>query len=224
MGQEELLAGLLVLVGGMAVGAASMLVTRSPRSRLRRELRRAPLRSIIDLADGNPGRITGRASAIEQRVIHAPLSGRPCVLFHVLCEEFRPAHSSVEWRIAAEEQRGLPFLVTDDSGRAVIDPTQVTVALPPLVIEPLPIYKPSALEIDFRERHGLIGEHRQFRYSESIVEPDAVIGVLGAGVREPDPDAQPADAYRGPQPMRLRMSGTRKAPLVICDPATLKDA
>ena len=55
------------------------------------------------------------------------------------------------------------------------------------------------------------------QYREAIIEVDETIAVLGAGVREPDPDAAPTGMYRDSGPQRLRFTGTAKNPLLISD-------
>jgi hypothetical protein len=64
-------------------------------------------------------------------------------------------------------------------------------------------------------RHGL--DDRNLRYREAIIEVGETIAVVGSGVREPDRDAMPEGAYRDAQRTCLRMTSSRKQPMIISD-------
>jgi hypothetical protein len=64
-------------------------------------------------------------------------------------------------------------------------------------------------------RHWL--DDRNLRYREAIIEVGETIAVVGSGVREPDPDAMPEGAYRDAQRTCLRMTSSRKQPMIISD-------
>lgn len=52
---------------------------------------------------------------------------------------------------------------------------------------------------------------------EAILEADERITVMGAGVREADPDKPSTGLYRDGGHTRLRITGTAKYPLLISD-------
>ncbi|MCX5741062.1 MAG: hypothetical protein NT062_01030, partial [Proteobacteria bacterium] len=55
-------------------------------------------------------------------------------------------------------------------------------------------------------------------YREQTIAVGETIAVLGAAVREPDPDVQPTSVgYREAQPMRLRLASSARMRLRISD-------
>src|SRR5690242_17954653 len=81
------------------------------------------------------------------------------------------------------------------------------------------VYRRPEVEQAFLARHGMASSkaNKKLRYSEAIIGVDEVVAVLGAGVREPDPDAKPDGGYRGELPTRLRLTSSAAHPLVISD-------
>ena len=61
----------------------------------------------------------------------------------------------------------------------------------------------------------------ELRYREAVIEVGETIAILGSGIREPDLEARPdGDAYRAMAGTRLRLTGSRRYPLVISDAAS----
>jgi hypothetical protein len=183
--------------------------------RIKRMLRSAQTYPIVDVRDGQTSRIVGRAQVHRDRLV-APLSGRNCLYYVATIEQSK--HGTDIWTPLASEERGVPFVVTDATGRAIVDASHATVALE---FDHECISR-SVLELDAAQRAMLDRQridplHRTLRYLEAIIGEGEVVSVLGAGSREIDPDAPPESAYRGGHPTRLRLAGSRRYPLLISD-------
>jgi hypothetical protein len=117
-------------------------------------------------------------------------------------------------------------MVEDDSGRALVDATAARISINfDDKSQSGTFDDPTPAETAFLQRHGQKGQgwvfNRGLRYREAVIEEGEMIAVLGAGTREPDPDAPPTEAYRGDAPTRLRLTSSRKHPLVISDDVAL---
>jgi hypothetical protein len=209
-------------------------------------LRRAPRWSLASLPEDTFGRVTGTAYAFEGDRLTAPLTGRPCVYFIALVEQYgQQAGKHARWTRLALERRGVAFVIEDDGHRAIVDPRRARVTLdfdhtcntfrlPLEVRQPATqgargastIMTESGRQARFLATHHLVNRNWpttiELRYREAAIEVGEKIAVLGSGIREPDLEARPGDAYRAAGGTRLRMTGSRRYPLVISDdPSTL---
>jgi hypothetical protein len=192
-----------------------------------RTLRAAPLVRIGDAREGVQHRIHGRASAWQQ-TLEAPLTGRPCVYYEATIEQLVYRHRkdlAGDWVRIAHEVVGVPFLVEDATGRAIVDPSGAIVELTvDAGMQAGPCDHSTHRMRAFVERYYLEPTTNrsatELRYREGVVEVGESITVLGAGVREPDPDAAgKVGGYRDAAPMRLRLSGNAARPLYLTDRA-----
>jgi hypothetical protein len=183
--------------------------------RIRRMLRNAQTYAIVDLGDGQTGRIVGKAQLHRDHLV-APLSGRRCLYYVATIEQSK--YGTDIWTPLATEQSCVPFAVTDASGRAIVDATHAHVALEfDHQSESRTVEELDDAQRTLLARQRIDPLHRLLRYAEAIVTDGKRVSVLGAGTREPDPDAPPESAYRGAQPTRLRLTGSRRHPLVMSD-------
>jgi hypothetical protein len=183
--------------------------------RIVRLLRRTPRVAIADHEGSLARRIVGEVIALEPLL--APISGRPCVCYAIAAFVLAPSPSgdgTQEWRPIGTEHGGVPFLVTDGSGRARVDP-----AASELLIR-------SSEKTD--ERHagarryllarGHAPPHPHFHLREGIIGPGARVAVAGMGVRVPDTAPPTAEVgYRSGAEIILAMSGAKDLPLLISD-------
>lgn len=209
----------IILLVGIAV--AGTVWYFQPRNRIKRQLRGARALRIAELGDGQAGRVIGRARVLEQ-TLEAPLSGRACVFYIARVEERRSSGKHSYWRTIISEQHGVPFVLEDDSGYAIVDATAAQIALDFDARSSSGTFDdPTPAETAFLERHGRSGTgwffNRTLRYREAVIGEGETIAVLGAGTREPDPAAAPTAAYRGEPPTRLRLTSSPRYPLVISD-------
>lgn len=177
-----LLALVAVTVGG---GVAVERLTRQPRGVKR--ILAARTSPIGEADDSGDLRIEGVVEVLDGTLV-APVSGRRCVYYeHVVRADGSQHLDGALVRVA----EGVPFVVRDDSGRAVVDPSGATALLTTL---------------------GVGGGEQVLCAGDRVV-------VIGRGVREPDPDARTATGtYRDGPATRLRMSHTPQFPLHLLAP------
>ena len=187
--------------------------------RIRRRLRKSAAKRIQELADDELAKVVGRARPVGD-LVDAPISGRPCIAFAV--SVIVHGHNSSK---TIRETGGAPFVLEDDSGRALVDPTDAQISLESAThVQAGTIDDPIPSAAELLVRHGArLGGFRDVFYREAVILDGDKLAVLGAGTREPDPDAPPAESYRGDPKTRLRLTSSRKYPLWISDdPTALK--
>lgn len=177
--------------------------------RLRKQLRAATAYRIAELPEDTPGRFAGTPRPFAEALV-APISQRPCVLYVVEVVLHHLGSAELPLRSVLTEQRGVPFVVEDDGARAIVDPANATALLAfDHSDRGRPVYN-TQHQYDLLARHDLL--ERKWRYIDHLEYREAIVGfdkevtVLGAGIREPDPDAPPAAAYRTTGPTRLRLT------------------
>jgi hypothetical protein len=207
----------------VAICGAFAALMRYARGTARRKLRTAKAFAIGALPEGTAGRVAGDASALDA-TLQAPLTGRDCVCYVAIVDGFR---GPLGWVNLITEERGVPFVLADATGRAIVDPTGAEMALEfdsiattgPTV--PLGTFvDATTLQREFLARHGRSDRWptpRRLRYREAVICAGTRVAVLGEGVREPDPDAPPPGDYRGEATTRLRLTSTKRFPLVVGD-------
>ena len=199
----------------------------SAAQRTKRQLLAAKPWSLSELPEDTHGRVIGQARAIGEQ-LQGPLTGRPCVYYIAMVEEQRSTGRSSYWKTIASETRGVPFMIEDGTGRAIVDPNGAQVALDFDGNSKSGTFNDADhVQEAFLARHGAKSQgwvfNKSLRYREAMIEIGETIAVLGSGVREPDPNAPPEAAYRGAPPTRLRLTSSPKFPLVISDdPSTTR--
>src|SRR5438105_11695536 len=108
----------LAIAAGVAIVAASLVWNE--KARIRRELRSALRVDIAELREGRTGRIVGKVG--DGETLQAPFTARSCVFYEATVEEFRSSGKTGSWRQVVREARGVPFVLDDGTGRAIIDP------------------------------------------------------------------------------------------------------
>lgn len=191
------------------------------RERLRgRRVGRAPRYRVADLPDNTLGRIMGTVDALDGQLLEAPLSGRPCVHYSIVIDEyFVGGYRELE---LAQHQDSVPFILVDDGHRAVVDPSHARIsAVYDHVTE-----SRAAFDADPRQR-ALLARYKllergwfataSLRYCEAIIEIGGSISIVGSGAREIDPTSSADRIYRERGSTRLRMAGSASTPLLISD-------
>ncbi len=214
---------ILVLIAVIAICAWYF----GAHQRLKRQLKQAKPWSLSELPEDTHGRVIGQARALGEQ-LQGPLTGRPCVYYIAMVEEQRSTGRSTHWRTVAQETRGVPFILEDGTGRAIVDPNGAQVALDFDGNSKSGTFNNAdPVQEQFLARHGQKSEgwvfNKTLRYREAMIEIGETIAVLGSGTREPDPNAAPEAAYRGAPPTRLRLTSSPRFPLIISDdPATTR--
>lgn len=155
---------------------------------------RAKVASIGDLIDSADACILGTVRA--RRALFSPGRGTPCVAYR-----FRDSTGH-------DEQRQVPFVVEDDSGGALIDPSRALLLLAAYEGEGL---HRSIVGAGYLRNHGRPGSFR-----EQCVEVGQRIYVLGACTRELDMKAA-GKLYRDSPASRLRFADRDGVPLLLTD-------
>ncbi len=189
--------------------------------KIRRALRGARHVSIAEAPEGAVVRLQGRVMAGE--TLESPLIGRRCVYYLVLVEERVSSGKSSSWRVRIRESRGVPFVIDDGTGRALVDPSGARVDVDLDITQRSGTFDdPTPTELAFLERHGMKSTgwllNKSLRYREGVFEVGEAIAVMCQPVREPDPDAVAAVAgYRDGPPTRLRAGGSADHPILLSD-------
>ena len=204
---------MLLILGLVAGGVGAMFFAHrfTAEETLKRKVRAARRWKIGEIPEGTLGRIVGRAGALRE-TLFAPITGRTCVYYVVELREHQADMVTI-----VREERGVAFVVEDDSGRAVVEPEGAKLVLTTDARTSSGGIgdAPTPPELAFLRRHGVGERGRVLTYHEAIIEIGEPVAVVGAGMREHDPDA-PAGMYRETA-MRLRMTSGRRHPLVISD-------
>ena len=192
----------------------------------RRTLRKARHVTIAEFPEGAPARIVGRVEDGER--LTAPLSGRACVFYEAIVEQYHSNGKSGSWRTIIRESHGVPFALDDGTGRALVDPSGAQLAVEKDSTTRSGSFDDATpVEESFLARHGMQSKgwmlNKRLRYREGALEIGETIAVCGLAVREPDPDgAARATGYRDALPTRLHLSSSPKLPLLISDYADTK--
>jgi len=185
----------------------------------RRALRAAPRVQIADFPEGVPARIVGRIADGDH--LTAPLTGRACVVYQAIVQQYANDRDGGSWRTILRETRHVPFAIEDGTGRALVDPTGADLVVEiDSTTQSGTFDDATAAEADFLARHGLTSKgsvfNKRLRYREGALELGETIAVYGFGTRELDPDgAARATAYRDAPPMVLRVSSSWRQPLLL---------
>lgn len=212
----------LILLG---VGLTALVWYFGKRQQLLRRLEEAKPWSLAELPEDTFGKVVGATRPVGE-TLTAPISGRPCVFYEVTVRQDHGKSSST----IVHELRGVPFFLEDGSGRALVDPRGADVVLTQDFSSSSGSFDDATpVEEAFLQRHGKESKgwmfNKSLTYKESVIEIGETVAVLGAGVREPDPDALPAADYRSALPTRLRLTNARDHKLVISDvPSVAKPA
>ncbi len=213
---------LAVAFGGITAYQYILKPYFSRESQLKRELARYPRKTLAELPEGTLGRVVGKAVALDD-TLEAPLSGRPALYYTAIVE----VSDGKDWKEIVREDRAVMFVVDDGSARAIVDPSSCKVALDfTQTGSSGTLDKPTEREKAFLDAHGTASTHagglfnRSLRYREAVIEVGGTIAIYGATTREPDPDARPDGGYRSDAATQLRMTSSRKQPMMISNSAS----
>jgi hypothetical protein len=193
----------------------------STPNRLKRELKNARRFTLRELPEGTRARVIGQTRMFA-RTLEAPLTGRRCVYFLATVEQHHSAGRSSYWKTIIREEAGVPFILDDSTGHALVDPVAAKMVIDVDGRGDSGTFDdPTPREEQFLARHGTRGHtwlfNKRLRYREAVIEIGETVAVLGEGIREPDPDAAPQAAYRGEAPTRVRLTSSSRFPLLISD-------
>jgi hypothetical protein len=189
---------------------------------LRRRLKAARPWRIAELREGLHGRVCGTVRPFDGATLQAPLTGRPCVYFHLEVIQIGSIGDGFGQHLVTLDKRGVQFLLVDDGHHALIDPTYAE-----LLVSAVHVTKASSIYVlddqqrALLDRLGLLGDVSRrpgvLRFSEAVVELGGEIAVAGTASHEVDPEAMAERGYRERLQTRLRFAGAPKLPLLIGD-------
>lgn len=213
----------VLLVAGVAaaVGLISYVSWRfSEDQTIKRALQKAERWPIAELPENTHGRIVGRARPVDE-TLTSPITKRPCVYYVVIVKE----GGGEKLKHVLRDEQGVPFVIEDETGRALIDPKDCSIVLETdRVTESGHDDDATGAEDAVLARHGEVPRdwigNRQLHYFEAVIEIGETVAVLGSGIREPDPEGAPGALYRGMPATRLRLTSSARFPLVISDHAS----
>ena len=172
-------------------------------------LKRTKHYRIADLPENKRGRIVGGVQPLEG-TLHAPFTGRPCVYYEATV--FRAASDTHTY---AKECIGVPFMIDDGSGTAVIDPRNGRVQIYVDVV------------LNFGEAHRTnvaamlarcnanpgLADWPSLRYMEARIEVGEQLDVVGSGIR--DGVSHGDEGYRDSRASRILMGASGRSTLWI---------
>src|SRR5262245_52928592 len=163
---------LLLFVGGFTA-VAIVIASLSGDQRTRRQLRRSTAKRIQELGDDERSKIVGRVRATGE-LVDAPVSGRPCVAFAVSVI-VHGYNTSKTFR----ETSAVAFSLEDDSGRALVDPSDARIAVDgPATVQAGTLDDPIPSAVALLERHGHHFGRGTVFYREAIVRDGDTVAVL----------------------------------------------
>ena len=171
---------------------------------------------ISELDEQRVQRVVGQARK-DLATLVAPFTGRACVCYVAEVEEcdYEGMYHTPRWTRRIVERRGVPFVLEDVTGRAIVDPDGADLvhdydydrAATASLMD-----NPTEHECAFLDRHHEheLWTHVVLRYCERIVGVDDMIEVVGACERVPI-----ADGYRDSQRSQFRIARSPTQPLEI---------
>jgi len=184
----------------------------------RKWMRKAPTFSVRDIPENTFAKIVGHVRPLRERALEAPLSKRLCVYYDVSIDAM--AGNSM-LRTLASVQDGIPFVLQDNTGGAVIDPAHAFVSSGIDALSTSGLRDAGPAERELLIRTGVagrsVGMGDSLRYREAILEIDEMVAVFGGGIREPDPEGVATMTYRDGAATRMHLTGTARFPLFISD-------
>lgn len=213
---------LAAVFGGLSAYQYVLKPYFSRASQLTRELARYPRKSLAELPEGTLGRVVGKAVALDD-TLEAPLSGRACLYYTSIVE----VSAGKDWKEILREDRAVMFVLDDGSARAIVDPSSCKVVLDFTQTGSSGTFdKPTEREKAFLDAHDTASTHaggllnRSLRYREALIEVGGTVAIYGTTTREPDPGRHPEGGYREDAPTQLRMTSSRKQPMIISNNAS----
>ncbi len=204
----------VAIVGGLCFFFAGFHLLARKRSLL------ATPRSRIRSAALGPVEVNGMAAG--PYTMPAPITGKPCFLYHTTAWQQRKGKKE-DWEKVADETLHLPFFIDDSTGQLLIEPLGADLDLHRDYREE---YAASSFSSDqdgvpprisvFLSRHSIVPS-RRLRVEERVIEPEDVLFVAGTLIENPGVEVRPisprSDSPRKPAPSNF--SGRFPAPQII---------
>jgi hypothetical protein len=151
---------------------------------VRRHLKRAVLKPIGSVTNGEVAKITGNVE-LTGAPLTAPLSGRKCAYYYVLVEQHVSSGKSSHWQKFIEEEVSGQFGIRDGNSCARIISKRIkTYIVEDRKYESGVFEEPSAVMEDYLRKHGKTSEgafgfNRTLKFREGVLEAGERVQVLG---------------------------------------------
>jgi hypothetical protein len=195
------------------------------KARIKRKLKKSPVKRIATVTDGEVVKITGKVEYTGEPLT-APLSGRTCACYHVLVEQRVSSGKNTHWKTIIEEEIFGSFGIRDEDYCARFDGNKVK----SYIVQDRKYtsgFRNDALEVleRYLKNHGyesenFLGMNKTIRYREGVLEEGETIAVLGKARWEKAESGQWSDSYG----KVLIISPTEKEPVYLSDdPGTIEN-
>ena len=125
---------------------------------------------------------------IASVALKSPVNGASCVYYDIKVEEYRRSGKHSHWATVHHRMCGVPFYVSDNTGRVLVNPNGATVDIPSdfkYTSGMLFSGMPQKCK-DFCKRQGLLlSSFRTLRFTEKYLAPNDVAYVLGTAKNNP---------------------------------------
>jgi len=180
----------------------------------------APAVSIETLGENQLGRITGTVVPFHGKLLVSPLAKRACVYWTASISAWG-SDAGPTW-VLSDSADAVTFTLEQQGHRAVIDPASAQIGVANAHVSRCA----GPFDAD-PEQHALLVAEKLLKrnwwdtqvlvFTEGVIAPGTMISVVGAGVREADPDGAAGGAYRTAGQTRVRLTGSKRFPLWITD-------
>ncbi len=177
--------GLVVITIVVVAAAVVASIYFARDARARRKLASTRVEAIAAATPGTTVRVTGTIQRLGEQLV-GPMSGRRCVYYLAVVEEYRSNGKSGSWVEILRDEQHLDFLVRDDTGLALIrmDAPHVVVVRDHNTrsgtFDDATPAEAAFLERFSKKSTNFLGLNRGLRYSEGALELGEQITVLGA--------------------------------------------
>ena len=156
----------------------------STKNIILRTLQKSPHKSINKIRENDYAKIIGKAKYVHQPLI-APLSGRPCVYYHVKIEK----KVKNSWSTYVEDKKIQDFFIESGNELAFINTTQANKFSQMYLVKDHKVQSgflndPSLILENYLKTLGksstsLLGFNKTLRYNEGVIELDEKIAIKG---------------------------------------------
>lgn len=217
---------LFLLVALLVVWGVLHHLFGSADKRLKRRILKLPIgESIVQTPVNQDVRVSGTLAYVEGKpALTAPISGRPCAAWRVIVEERRKHSEHSGWDTVIDESGSTDFALEDESGRALVDGTVLSLALDFDASGGQGFLNPAspALAAFMQSRgvatHGFLLK-KTLRAREGVLEAGEVVTVAGNGTMMNDPSNQ--TGYRSSAKL-LRVKALSSGELLASDDVKLR--
>ena len=160
---------------------------------------------IQEAPTGQVVKIGGQIEAAD-KTLYAPLSGRGCVFYDVVVEQYSK-NGPQEWLPLFRDTNAVDFYIVDDTDRALVQlaklRTELRAAAERDHYASSGTFNDATPELEaYLSRHGqsstVVGMNRQLRYREGVFEPGEHVVAMGTAIREQSTEPRNAGSgYRG---------------------------